>query len=50
MVIKKNKEGMTEIDLNDSSWWEYKYAGNILKEYSCFVSDTIALELLDKGE
>lgn len=50
MVIKKNKEGMAEIDLNDSSWWEYKYAGNILKEYSCFVSDTIALELLDKGE
>lgn len=50
MVIKKYKEGMTKIDLKESNWWKYKYAGNILKEYSCLVSDSIALELLDKGE
>ena len=50
IVIKKNKEKMVEIDLKESNWWKYKYAGNILKEYSCFVSDDIVLEMLYKGE
>lgn len=50
MVMKRNKDDMTEIDYMDGVWWQYKYAGNILKEYSCFVSDEIVLDLLQKGE
>lgn len=50
MVIKKNDGGMDNVDFCESDWAEYKYAGNILKEYSCFVSDSIVLKLLEKGE
>lgn len=50
MVVKRNLDKMVEIELTDGTWWQYKYAGNILKEYHEHVDDSIVLDLLMKGE
>ncbi len=49
-VIKNMSGSIIELNLPHSKWAEYKYAGNILKQYSLFVDDSIALELLKTGE
>lgn len=50
MVIKRSSDKMVELELNDGTWWQYKYAGNILKEYQEQVHDSIVLDLLEQGE
>lgn len=49
-VKKKSTDSMPELILNDGLWWQYKYAGNILKSFQEYVSDSIVLDLLQKGE
>lgn len=34
----------------ENEWSQYKLAGNLLKEQSCYIDDSIMLSLLDKGE
>lgn len=50
MVIKQSPRKMIELNLTDGIWWQYKYAGNILKEFQNHISDSIILDLLEKGE
>lgn len=50
-MVKKNIPGdVRELKIKKSLWADYKYAGNILKQYSRYVDENIALELLEKGE
>lgn len=46
--INTNKE-LKSIDVSESKWNQYKFAGNILKNYNN-IDDSIYLELLAKGE
>lgn len=50
IVLKKDSSKMNSFIRDSGIWWQYKYAGNILKEYQEFVDDNIALRLLEKGE
>ena len=50
-IVKKRAKGsMIDLELKDGTWWQYKYAGNILKSFNQFVKDDIILALLEKGE
>lgn len=48
--IKATKKLNRNIELHDNNWAQYKLAGNILKNYSEYIDDGIALALLNKGE
>ena len=48
--IKATKKLNWNIELHDNNWAQYKLAGNILKNYSEYIDDGIALALLNKGE
>lgn len=48
--IKSAKRLNGNIELHDNNWAQFKLAGNILKNYSDYIDDGIALALLNKGE
>ena len=48
--IKAKKTLNMKVELQKNSWSQYKLAGNILKNYSDYINDDIALALLNKGE
>lgn len=50
-TVTKNISGkMTNIVFNENNWAQYKFSGNLLKEYKGFVDDSVTLEMLSKGE
>lgn len=48
--IKTARGLIRKTELQENNWAQYKLAGNILKNYSDYVDDSIALALLNKGE
>ena len=48
--IKTTKTLNRKVELKDNNWAQYKLAGNVLKNYSDYIDDGIALALLNKGE
>lgn len=50
LVLKKKSDSYVDIEMEDVSWAQYKYAGNLLKEYSDVFSDQVILKLLNQGE
>ncbi|MBP3366678.1 MAG: hypothetical protein J6K96_06740 [Treponema sp.] len=45
-----SRNGEIKPNIRKNSFAQYKFAGNILKNYSNWVDDKICLDLLDKGE
>lgn len=49
-MVRTDKQFGKELQLNKNNWVQYKLAGNLIKNYTQFIDDKVALELLNKGE
>lgn len=49
-IIKRNNEKMFIPALKNSKFAEYKFAGNLLKNFTAYLNDDICLELISEGE
>lgn len=50
-VIKKNNESLLEFPLREHNIFsQYKFAGNLLKNFTAYLDDKISLQLLQEGE